>query len=370
MNIWIDGYEANVNQRLGSGQVAAGLLKGLYDLDKKNNYTICLPNDPMGDLPKETKTWKYKIIKPKIFWSKIALPFALFKAKDKPDLIFSPTHYIPQFSPVKRIGMIFDLSFLHFPESFNKKDLIQLKVGSKFTVINSNKIITISNFSKKDILKNYGISKEKVVVAYPGYDKNTYKRIPKEKVSEILDKFKIISPYIVFIGTLQPRKNLIRLMDAVAKIEDLNLVVIGKFKGQGKEGWMYDDILERPKKLKIEERVIFTGYIPSEEIVALLNGATCFVLPSLWEGFGIPVVEAMACGTPVVVSNVSSLPEVVGKAGLLIDPKSTDQIEQAIRVYLTDKKIRDKKTKFGLEQVKKYSWEKMAKKVLEVFQKT
>ncbi len=370
MNIWIDGYEANVNQRLGSGQVAAGLLKALYEKKKKNSYTICLPNDPTVDLPKERENWKYKILKPKILWSKISLPFALFREKQKPDLIFSPTHYIPQFSPVKRIGMIFDLSFLHYPESFVKKDLYQLKIGSKFSIYNASHIITISNFSKKDILKNYAVSKDKITVAYPGFDRSVFKKVPQEVVSKVLEKFQVNGSYIVFIGTLQPRKNLIRLIEAVSKIKNLNLVVIGKFKGEGKEGWMYDEILERPKKLNIDSRVIFTGYIPNDEVVALLNGATCFILPSLWEGFGIPVVEAFACGTPVIVSNVSSLPEVVGKAGLLVDPKSQDQIEQAIRVYLSDKKLRSKMIKLGTEQVKKYSWEKMAKKVVEVFEKT
>ncbi len=368
MNIWIDGYEANVNQRLGSGQVAAGLLKALYEYDKKNSYTVCLPNEPINDLPKERENWKYKILKPKILWSKIALPFTLFKERQKPDLFFSPTHYIPQFSPVKRVGMIFDLSFLHYPGSFAKKDLLQLKYGSKFSIYNSNHIITISDFSKKDILRNYTIGKDKITVAYPGFDKVSYKKISLEKINEVLDKFKITNPYVVFVGTLQPRKNLIRLIDAISRIENLQLVIIGKFKGEGREGWMYEDILERPKKLKLEDKIIFTGFIPTEEVVAFLNGAVCFILPSLWEGFGIPVVEAFACGTPVIVSNVSSLPEVVGKAGLLVNPKSEDQIEQAIRVYLTDKKIRTKMIKLGFEQVKKYSWEKMAKKVIQVFE--
>ena len=129
MKIWIDGYEANVLQRLGSSQVAFGLLSSLEEIDKENDYTVLLPNSPLDDLPKEREGWSYKILKPKMLWTRAALPLALFTAKQKPDIFFSPTHYIPRFIPsqVRSIATIFDLSFLHFPDSFLKKDLWQLK---------------------------------------------------------------------------------------------------------------------------------------------------------------------------------------------------------------------------------------------------
>ena len=133
---------------------------------------------------------------------------------------------------------------------------------------------------------------------------------------------------------------------------------------------MFEEILTKPKALGIEEKIIFTGFIPTQELPYLLSGAETFILPSLWEGFGIPVVEAMACGTPVIVSDVSSLPEVVGEVGILVDPKSVTQIEQAIRVITVDKKLREKKAKQGLIQASKFSWDKMAKTVLKVFELT
>ena len=162
---------------------------------------------------------------------------------------------------------------------------------------------------------------------------------------------------------------MIRLMEAIKRIDNLNLLVVGKAKGEGKQGWMYQETLDAPKMLEIEERVKFLGYVPKEDLNYLINGATAFILPSLWEGFGLPVVESMACGTPVLVSNVSSLPEVVGGAGLTFDPYSVDQIEQAIRTITTDKKLREKYSKLGLAQAKKFSWEKMAKEVLKVFER-
>lgn len=368
MKIWIDGYEANVEQRLGSSQAAFELLRNLEKIDRNNEYVILLPSIPLDDMPKERKGWSYKILKPRRLWTRIALPLALFTAKQKPDLIFSPTHYIPRFSPVKRVVTIFDLSFLHFPEMFNKEDLWKLTKWTKFSIENADHIVTISNFSKQDIIKQYGVDKRKVTVAYPGFNKDIFKlKKDTKQTQEVLAKYKIKDSYIICIGTIQPRKNLIRLIESVAKIEGLNLVIIGKTTGEGKEGWKFKEILETPAKLDLEDRVNFLGFIPTEDLPYLLAGAKAFVLPSLWEGFGIPVLEAMAMGCPVIVSNVSSLPEVVGKAGLLVDPYSVDQIEQAIRLIITDRKLREKYSKASLLQAKKFSWEKFAKTVLNIF---
>lgn len=368
MKIAIDGYEANVPQRLGSSKVAFELIKQFEVLDKNNDYTVLLPEVPLPDLPKERVGWKYKILRPKRLWTAVALPLALYTYQEKPDIFFSPTHYIPRFSPVKSIVTIFDLSFLHFPQMFNKKDLWQLKNWTKFSLENAEHIITISNFSKKDMIEQYGVDKEKITVAYPGYDKGKFKaQNSKLKIEEIKKKYKAGENYIICIGTIQPRKNLIRLMEAVARIEKLTVVVVGKHQGEGKQGWMYEEILQTPVRLGIEERVKFLGYIPTDDLPYLISGAEAYILSSLWEGFGIPVLEAMACGTPVIVSDTSSLPEVVGKAGLLIDPYSVDQIEQAIRTITTDKKLQQEYSKLGLQQAEKFSWQKMAKKALKVF---
>lgn len=358
MKIWIDGYEANVTQRLGSSQVAFELLLNLEKIDTKNSYIILLPAPPLSDLPKERIGWKYKILRPGKLWTRIALPLALYFAKQKPDIFFSPTHYLPRFIPsqIKKIVTIFDLSFLHFPEMFTKKDLWQLKNWTEFSIKNSDHIITISNFSKEDISKQYNLSKNKITVAYPGFDKEMFK--PKGEKQD---------NYIIYIGTIQPRKNLLRLIEAVSKIEDLNLVIVGKSGGEGRGGWMYEDILKAPEDLGIEDRVKFLGFVPKAELNSLLSKALAFIQPSLWEGFGIPVLEAMASGTPVIVSNVSSLPEVVGNAGFLVDPYSIDQIEQAIRTVTSDKKLRQKYSKAGIVQAQKFSWSKMAQTVLKVF---
>ncbi|MBI2600227.1 glycosyltransferase family 4 protein [Candidatus Daviesbacteria bacterium] len=371
MKIWIDGYEANVRQRLGSSQVAFELLKNLEQIDKINEYTISLPSPPLEDLPKAREGFRYKILKPKRLWTQIALPLYLYAAKPKPDLFFSPTHYLPRFVPagVKKVVTVFDLSFLHFQEMFTKADLWKLKNWTDFSIKNADHIITISNFSKKDIIENYGVDDNRITVVYPGYNQKEFKVNSSElRINEIKRKYKTGDNYIIYIGTLQPRKNLLRLIDVVAKIDGLKLVIVGKSSGEGREGWMYKDILERPKILGIEDRVVFTGFVETEQLLLLLKGSLALIQPSLWEGFGIPVVEAMACGVPVLVSNVSSLPEVIGEAGLLFDPYSQDQMEQAIRLIVNDKKLRMKLAKLGPKQAKKFSWNKMAKIVLKVFE--
>lgn len=367
--IWIDGYEANVPQRLGSGQVSFEVLRNIENLDHENDYTIFLPTSPVADMPKEREGWRYKVLKPKRLWTRIALPFALFSAKHKPDVFFTPTHYIPRFTKVKRVVMIFDLSYLHFKEMFKRKDIYQLNNWTRYSLENSTHILTISNTTKKDILKNYQIPNNKVTVVYPGFDANYYHPISDQsKIKEVKNKYNIDREYVIFVGTLQPRKNLIRLIESFAKIENLKLVIVGKTTGVGRQGWMFEKILKRPKELGITDKVIFTGFVPTEELPYLVNGAKAFVLPSLWEGFGIPAVDAMACGVPVVVSNVSSLPEVVGDAGLLFDPTSVDQIEQAIRTITTDKKLHSKLSKKAIERAKKFSWKKMTKDVIRVLE--
>lgn len=369
--IWIDGYEANVLQRLGSGQVAFELLKNIEEIDKKNEYLILLPSEPMDDLPKERPGWTYKILKPRKLWTRIALPVYLFGAKQKPDVFYSPTHYSPWFSPVKKVVTVFDLAYLRFPEMFEQKDLYQLTNWTKHSIQTAAKIITISHSSKKDIVKYYKKEQKDIVVCYPGYNDEVFHQVNDQpKIDQTLMKYHIKGDYLVFIGTVQPRKNLKRLIQSFVKIDNLKLVVVGKTTGEGRQAWQFEEILELPKRLEIEDKVIFTGFVSNQDMLYLLNGAKAFVLPSLWEGFGIPVVDAMACGKPVIVSDVSSLPEVAGSAGLYVNPESIDQIEQSIRLISNDKKLHLKLSKNALEQVKKFSWKKMAKQVIEVLEKT
>ena len=396
MRIWIDGYEANQKNRVGSGQFAFEVIRNLEKIDQEDEYTMLLPSEVLPDMPRPRNNWQYKILKPNKLWTRIALPLALYSARIKPDLIFSPTHYIPRFSPVKRVVSIFDLAYLHFPEMFNQKDLYQLKNWTKFSIENADHIVTISEFTKEDIIENYNVDSKKITLAYPGYDGEKFRvQGIGFREQEVKKKYGIKEEYIIALGTIQPRKNYIRLIEAFKNVilsetknlsrmregtetsseilhsvqdDNLKLVIVGKTTGAGREGWKFQETLDAPKRLVIEDKVIFTGFAVSEDLPSLLLGAKAFVLPSLWEGFGIPVLEAMASGTPVIVSNVSSLPEVAGEAGTYFDPYSVGDIAEKIEEILNDEKLRKKKIELGLKRVQDFSWEKCATEILKVFQ--
>lgn len=370
MLIAIDGNEANIVQRVGIGEYAYQVIKHIYEARKeKIEFTIYLKEKPTKDLPPKTPWWKYKVFGPKKLWTQFALPFHLFSERKKPDLFFSPTHYAPRFVNCPLIISIMDLSYVRYPEMFRKKDLWQLRSWTDYSVKRANKILTISHFSKKEIINYYKLPKDKVVVTYPGYNKDNFKfQISniKLKKREIQDKYRITGDYILFVGTLQPRKNIVGLIQAFQRVEgdrrkEIKLMIVGK------KGWLYEEIFDKVRKLKLEKRIIFTDFVKSEDLPVLYQSARCFVLPSLYEGFGIPVVEAMACGCPVVISNVSSLPEIAGEAGILVDPKNIDEIAQGINRACFDEKKRSEMVKKGLERAKFFSWETCAKQTLAVF---
>jgi glycosyltransferase involved in cell wall biosynthesis len=183
-------------------------------------------------------------------------------------------------------------------------------------------------------------------------------------MEELNKKFSIAGKYVLFVGTLQPRKNIVRLTEAFSKLEekDLNLVVVGK------KGWQYEEILDAPKKYNVEKKVLFLDSVSDSDLFSLYKNAQCFVLPSLYEGFGLPILEAMQYGCPVITSNVSSLPEAGGDAALYFDPLNIEDMAQKIKMVLTDTNLREEMIKKGYNQIKKFSWEKTAKETLEVLE--
>ncbi len=367
MIIGIDGNEANVEKKVGIGEYAYELLTQFHKLQPPNiKFQIYLKDKPRPDIPPPTEKWKYKIIRPKKFWTQFALPLNLFLEK-KPDVFFTPSHYAPRFSPVPTVISVMDLSFIRFPELFAKKDLYQLRNWTKYSVKDARKVLTISEFSKNDIIKEYGIKPEDVIVTYPGIKevesskvRNFYKVLSMDELNK---KFGINKDYILFVGTLQPRKNIERLIEAFSKLDkDMLLIIVGK------KGWLYEDILKAPHKFGISDKVKFLDFVPDNELSSLYKNAVCFVLPSLYEGFGLPVLEAMKFGTPVITSNVSSLPEAGGDAAMYFNPEDSDDIAKTIKKVVEDKSLREEMIKKGFIQVKKFSWAKTARKTLDVLQ--
>lgn len=371
MNIGINGYEAVVPRfgfnkdsglpiRVGSSEFCYQLLLNISKIDSRNNYFVYLPTSPTQDMPKEKSNWKYEVFTSKKMWTLIGLTKKLAKDANKLDVFFSPTHYLP-FNTGRNVISILDVSYLKYPDLFTKKDLLKLKYWGKYSVGRAQKIITISESSKSDIIKAYKVTPEKVAVVYPGIKKIEARN--ELNMEELKLKFGIINKYILFVGTLQPRKNIVRLIHAFSKLEtDKELVIVGR------KGWQYDEILQAPEKYKVKDRVRFIHDANDTDLPSLYKNADFFVLPSLYEGFGLPVLEAMSYGTAVITSNVSSLPEAGGDAALYVDPLSAEDISQKMQKLLNDEGLRKELIKKGHEQVKKFSWEKSAKETLAVLE--
>ena len=376
MRIGINGFEAviprfgydekGLPKRVGSSEFCFQLLKKLYELDKANNYIVYLPQEPTADMPKEIASWKYKVIPNKKLWTIFGLSKNLIKEKNL-DLFFSPTHYSPLFSSCPQIISILDVSYKLFPEMFPKKDLLKLALWGKLSIRRAKKIITISNSSKNDIINEYRILANKVEVIPLGIKDVNASDMNK---SEFIEKYNLKNPYVLFVGTLQPRKNIAKLIEAFAKLKtenlklktSLDLVIVGR------KGWDYEKILEAPDKFGVSERVKFLEDVTNEDLPLFYKNAEVFVLPSLYEGFGLPILEAMQYDCPVVTSNVSSLPEAGGDAAIYFDPNNAEDIAEKIEKVISDPKLREEMVRKGKEQIKKFSWEKSAKDVIRIFE--
>lgn len=368
MLIGIDANEANVARRVGIGEYAFELLWQFSRYQKSDiRFQIYLKDPPLSHMPEQTQGWKYVLVKPGTLWTQIGLPLYLYMHLPRPDVFFTPSHYAPRMSPVPTVISIMDLSYIHFPELFAKKDLYQLQNWTKYSAKHATKVFTISQASKNDILHEYQKASEDVIVTYPGIRAGSYIQ-RTTNMKELEKKFGIKGNYILFVGTLQPRKNIARLIEAFGLVvqhkgtKDVELVIVGK------KGWLYDDILQAPRKFAVEEKVKFLDFVSDEDLPGLYQHALCYVLPSLYEGFGLPVLEAMQYGTPVITSNVSSLPEAGGDAAVYVDPTNTKDIASKIQTVITDKNLRADMSKKGFEHIKKFSWEKAAKQTLEVLE--
>ena len=271
---------------------------------------------------------------------------------------------IPKNVKGKIINTIYDTVFISAPETMgNRKEIEEYKYGAQ----KSDLIITISESAKNDIIKNLGVSENKIEIVYPGIDLERYsKKYEKKDLEKIRKKYKLPLEYILYLGTIEPRKNIERIIKAFKKYkkkikDDLKLVIAG-----GK-GWKYDNVMKLIESIGTD--VILTGYIDEEDKIPVYKLAQIFVFPSLYEGFGMPVLEAMAAGVPVVTSNVSSLPEVAGDTAILVDPLSEDEIFEAYKKILSDKKLQLKMIEKGLEQAKKFEWKESAKVLEQIYEK-
>ncbi len=366
MIIGFDGSRVFTSQRTGTENYSYHLLKALAKIDKKNTYIVYIRPSVQYNAKDWPDNYKFQPLNFKFLWTQVGLALQTFK--DDLDVLFVPAHTLPV---IKRPGLktvitVHDLGSEYLPQMHQLKQQLYLSYMQRYQLKSASKIIAVSKATKKDLVKRLGIEDKKIEVVYEGYNENLKSQNSKLKTDTLVNSLRYYNlqpkTYYLFVGTVQPRKNLERLIIAFAKSQYSNSLVI-----VGQKGWMSDQIYGLPKSLGIEKRVKFLGYVPDKDMQALYKGAIALTFPSLFEGFGLPILEAQACGCPVITSNVSSMPEVAGKGAIYVNPYSVDDIVKGM-VKSQMANVKSQMVKAGYENVKRFSWEKCAVQTLDVLE--
>lgn len=365
MNVGIDASRiALTNERTGTENYTLNLISAIKKLDQDNKYTLYF-----NKLPQYFEIGQKNIVTRYIpltrFWTQARL--ALECLINPPEILFVPAHTIPviRWPKVKTIVTIHDLGAEFLAEHHQFPHKLYLNWSTKYVAKHATHIIAVSESTKKDLMKQFKVSSKRITVVHEAVNTDLF--FPREKfeVENVKKEFGLTKPYLLFVGTIQPRKNLLSLIEAFSKIKNTNLDLVLV----GKPGWLYEDIYQAPKKFGVEQQVKFLGYVAEEKLPALYSGAEIFVYPSLYEGFGLPLLEAMACGLSVLTSNTTSMPEVSGGKAVLVNPKKVDEIANGIFQLLKNPTKRANMRESGINWVQNFTWEKTASETIAVFEK-
>jgi len=360
MRVVIDGCCLG-RKKTGNETYLRGLLSGLQEVSVAGcDLSVITTTAHRGERP---ETFEWIDIPQGNFLSRnfLTIPSELTRFKGKTS-IYHATYWTRFWSEVvPSVVMIHDISFVSFPQGFKKHEQWIYAGLIEQVAKRSRHIVTVSEFSKRDMIERWKIPGEKITVTYDGLD-DCY-RPASGKNQEMKGEE---TPYILYVGNLHPRKNLVRLLKAFVLLKE-ETKLRHRLKIVGQAAWMFEDIFEAVRRHRLEEAVDFTGYVSQEELIRLYQQATVTVYPSLFEGFGLPVLEAMGCGSPVVTSKTTSIPEVAGEACVLVNPESVEDIAGAMEKVLVSEKLQAELREKGLRQSEKFTWKQMADKTLEVW---
>jgi len=350
LKIGID-VQSTVGQKTGIGHYTHSLVAGIKKADIVNSYYFY-------------KGAQISNVPGRMLWEQVRLP--MLAKRDRLDLLHSPGFSPPRLRHCKVVTTVHDLIGMLFPHNLASVSRFYWSRWLPYAVKSSDRIIANSQNTKNDIVRLLKVNPGRIKVIYLGIDEHFRPSGDSEK-ERIKKKYNLPQRYILYVGTIEPRKNLGTLVLAFDKARRKaahphKLVIAGA------KGWSYESLLSLVKRTNLDEDVIFIGYVDDEDRPALYSGADLFIFPSLYEGFGLPVLEAMACGVPVITSNVSSIPEVAGDAGILFEPNSVDELALAIERVLGDDGLKEELKQKGLARAKDFSLEKMAKETIEVYQ--
>lgn len=355
MRFGVDASRATRARRTGTESYALNLIQGLLAENPAHAWVLYFRADPD---PALFPTAAHRVIRAPRLWTHLGLSCELARAP-RPDALFIPAHVLPLYHPLPSVVTIHDLGYLHFPDAHPLGQRLYLDLSTRFSARFATHLIADSRATKNDLTRHYHTPPDKITVIYPGFDSTLHRVDP----ALVRAKYNLPDNYLLHVGTLQPRKNLLRLIESISNLQspftNYPLLLAGN------PGWLSAPILAAARQ---HPNLRLLGYVPDEDLAGLYSGATAFVFPSLYEGFGFPVLEAMACGLPVICSSTSSLPEVAGAAALLVDPLDTVALTAAMTRVLNDPALRAELTTKGDEQIKKFSWARAARETLDVLE--
>ncbi|MDQ2783886.1 MAG: glycosyltransferase family 4 protein [Chloroflexota bacterium] len=298
----------------------------------------------------------------RILWEQVVAPIATTRAHL--DVLFCPVNVVPLASPVPSVVTVHDLAFLAYPEAFPAAKRRYLTAMTRLSVRRARHLIAVSAHTRDDLVQHFGVRPERVTVIPNAADERYRPAATRDDITRFKAAHTLPDRFILFVGTLEPRKNLRRLIEGFALLRDddpdVKLVIVGA------SGWLTSDLAPLVQSRGLSDRTIFTGYVSDDDLPRWYQAATVFCYPSLYEGFGLPVLEAMACATPVVTSRTSSLPEVAGDAALLVDPTDVRGLANALQSVLADGARRQAMSEAGIARSHAYSWERTAAATLAV----
>ena len=366
-------------QRAGGGQYAYQLARGLAAVDRKNTYLLyptfyylVHPEHRLAQLPEARN------MRTALRWLPPALASYLWRV-DRPealkerllgdvDLVHSTTYCAPLFrSRRKRLVVtIYDLTFVTHPEYHLPANVAHCLEGTRSAIERADMLIAISESVRRDLIERMHAPAERIVVTPLAADPGLGRVTDPAVLDRARRRYRLPERFVLFLGAMEPRKNLLRLIEAWAALKpvvrrETALVVAGA------QGWLNDSVRSRVETLELGDRVHLAGYVEGEDLAALYSLATVFAYPSLWEGFGLPVLEAMACGTPVLTSDISSLPEVAGAAAVLVPPTDVEAIADGLLRLLEDAALRADLAERGRRQAANFSWERCARETLSIY---
>jgi len=371
LRIGID-YTAAVRQGAGIGRYTRELVRALAKLNRGHDYVLFAaaggqrladagwpPNFQMRSVPLSDRALA-------ILWHRLQLPLWVELVTGSVDIFHSPDFVLPPVRRAKTLVTVHDLSFMRYPQCADANLRAYLNKVVPRSVHRANLVLADSQSTKDDLVELLGVEPARIEVVYPGVEERFHPIENQAILEQVRKRYNLPPRFVLGLGTLQPRKNFTRLIEAFADLRfaicDLHLVIAG-----GK-GWLYEEIFATVEQLGLEEKVIFPGFVADQDLPALYNLADLFVFPSLYEGFGLPPLEAMACGTPVITSDASSLPEVVGEAGLIVEATDVEDLAEAMKRVLEDDALQEEMIARGLEQARKFTWEEAASKLLSLYE--